>query len=380
MIAQFYNKFDELHEASLAATLSKNPNKKSIKNEVKYRIPERWTKKFHKQDIISNDILQQSGIAQERGKVNVAAVLAQREQADFKREQSISDQISGAAQIANPILHHSLSSRSPDSKSQLSHGLSGPASPARNDPNLQFGYAQKQSNAAQLGGDGKTGGSPGVGGGESTDAQSRLAEDEDAASSSKVSNAFGAAHLYDWSEVAYLFESGEIPEELAAITDPIEYNYLLVRLRKEFNEKHKSNYLKYMNLKLPYHSRRDEVGGAITDQDWSNFVHRLEGIIAKVKSKRRRIIRRRKKRGKKLMPRATLFKPTKKINLRKDPLWNEIFVDASNPAEESSEEEDRDLAKMYRDACKKAGVAVPNENFLRKAKRRTDAKVELANL
>ena len=96
-----------------AVILSKNPNKKSIKNEVKYRIPERWTKKFHKQDIISNDILQQSGIAQERGKVNVAAVLAQREQADFKREQSISDQISGAAQIANPILHHSLSSRSP---------------------------------------------------------------------------------------------------------------------------------------------------------------------------------------------------------------------------------------------------------------------------
>ena len=37
---------------------------------------------------------------------------------------------------------------------------------------------------------------------------------------------------------------GEIPEELAAITDPIEYNYLLVRLRKEFNEKHKSNYHK----------------------------------------------------------------------------------------------------------------------------------------
>ena len=82
---------------------------------------------------------------------------------------------------------------------------------------------------------------------------------------SKLSNAFGAHHNYDWSEVAYLFEKGEIPEELAAITDPIEYNYLLVRLRKEFNEKHKSNYLRYMNLQLPYHSRRDEVGGAITE-------------------------------------------------------------------------------------------------------------------
>jgi hypothetical protein len=98
-----------------------------------------------------------------------------------------------------------------------------------------------------------------------TDAQSKGDLEADA---SQLSNAFGAQHLYDWSEVAYLFERGEIPDELAAITDPIEYNYLLVRLRKEFNDKHKSNYLKYMNLQLPYHSRRDEVGGAISDQDW----------------------------------------------------------------------------------------------------------------
>ena len=81
-------------------------------------------------------------------------------------------------------------------------------------------------------------------GASTTDAQSGDLEHDP----SRMSHAFGAAHLYDWSEVAYLFDKGEIPEELAAITDPIEYNYLLVRLRKEFNEKHKSNYLKYMNL------------------------------------------------------------------------------------------------------------------------------------
>jgi hypothetical protein len=63
-----------------------------------------------------------------------------------------------------------------------------------------------------------------------------------------------------------LFDKGEIPEEIAEITDPVEYNYLMVRLRKEFNDKH--NYLKYMALNLPYHSRRDEVGGAISDNDW----------------------------------------------------------------------------------------------------------------
>jgi hypothetical protein len=48
MIALFYNKFDELHEQSLTQALAKSPNKMMIKNEVKYRIPERWTKTFHK--------------------------------------------------------------------------------------------------------------------------------------------------------------------------------------------------------------------------------------------------------------------------------------------------------------------------------------------
>jgi len=56
-----------------------------------------------------------------------------------------------------------------------------------------------------------------------------------------------------------------IPQELLQITDPIEYNYLIVRLKKEFNEKHRSDYLRYMHLDLPYHSRRDELGGVIND-------------------------------------------------------------------------------------------------------------------
>jgi hypothetical protein len=87
---------------------------------------------------------------------------------------------------------------------------------------------------------------------------------------------------YDWSEVAHLFEDGVVPDELADITDPIEYNYILVRLKRDFNEAHKSEYMKYMNLQLPYHSRRDEIGGAITNEEWTNFIDRLEGIIDRV--------------------------------------------------------------------------------------------------
>ena len=88
-----------------------------------------------------------------------------------------------------------------------------------------------------------------------------------------------------------------------------------MRLKKEFNEKHRSEYLKYMHLDLPYHSRRDELGGVITTEDWDTFIQRLEGVITRVKRKRRRICKKRKKNGKKLMPRATLFKPPKKVNL-----------------------------------------------------------------
>lgn len=71
MIAKFYNKFDELHEQSVQQTLSKKPNIGQLKNEVKYRIPERWTKRFHKFDIVDINIFHQKpGIVQERGRIN----------------------------------------------------------------------------------------------------------------------------------------------------------------------------------------------------------------------------------------------------------------------------------------------------------------------
>jgi hypothetical protein len=128
-----------------------------------------------------------------------------------------------------------------------------------------------------------------------------------------------------------------VPDELKNISDPLEYNYLLVRLKKDFNDKTRSEFLKYMNLSLPYHSRRDEVGGRINKEEWEGFVDRLEGIIEKVKKKRRRIIRRRKKKGIKKLPRKTLFKPTQRPNLANDPLWREVFLDESS---EESEDDD----------------------------------------
>ena len=89
MIAKFYNKFDELHEQSVQQALAKSPNKDILKKEVKYRIPDRWTKKFHKYDIVDINIYnQKTGIQQERGKINQAVKVAQlkeKEQENMKR-------------------------------------------------------------------------------------------------------------------------------------------------------------------------------------------------------------------------------------------------------------------------------------------------------
>ena len=140
--------------------------------------------------------------------------------------------------------------------------------------------------------------------------------------------------------MAHLFEDGVVPEELASITDPIEYNYILVRLKRDFNESHKSDYMKYMNLQLPYHSRRDEIGGAISGEEWTNFIDRLEGIIDRVQKRRRRIIRRRKKKGIKKLPRKTLFKPIKRPDMSTDPLWCEVFMDQTGGDSDSGEDEE----------------------------------------
>jgi len=169
------------------------------------------------------------------------------------------------------------------------------------------------------------------------------------------------APVYDWSEVAYLFDDGLIPAELLEITDPIEYNYLIVRLKKEFNEKHRSDYLKYMHLDLPYHSRRDELGGVINEKDWTDFTRRLECVIGKIKRKRQRIIKRRKKKGKKLMPRATLFKPPKKERLDKNPLWQEVFMrEDSEDDDASGSEEEQEVFNMYKETLATKGIKASN--------------------
>jgi len=120
-----------------------------------------------------------------------------------------------------------------------------------------------------------------------------------------------------------------------------------------------------MHLDLPYHSRRDELGGVINDQDWAAFVRRLDGVIDRVKKKRKRIIKKRKKRGKKLMPRATLFKPPKKVRLDKNPLWREVFMQSDSDEEDSgSDDDEKEIFAMYRDTMATKGMKMNNRHLM----------------
>lgn len=109
MIAKFYNKFDELHEQSVTQALSKGPDMIQLKNQVKYRIPERWTKRFHKFDIVDIGIFRDKpGILQERGRVNkeakVEEVHRNKKQAQLSIKMQQNEQLSKLQQDATQPL------------------------------------------------------------------------------------------------------------------------------------------------------------------------------------------------------------------------------------------------------------------------------------
>lgn len=55
------------------------------------------------------------------------------------------------------------------------------------------------------------------------------------------------------------------------------------------------------------------------------------------------------------MPRATLFKPAKKENLEKNPLWKEVFMHEDSDQDESSSGEE-DAFNMYNQTLAQKGI------------------------
>lgn len=100
-----------------------------------------------------------------------------------------------------------------------------------------------------------------------------------------------------------------------------------------------------MNLELPYVSKRDECGGIITSEDWNDFIIRLTKMRNWVWRKWALRIKAWKKKGKQLLPWKTLFKPPKRVNLAKNPLWREVFLDNKSEATTEATEFDLDYQK-----------------------------------
>jgi hypothetical protein len=50
-------------------------------------------------------------------------------------------------------------------------------------------------------------------------------------------------------------------------------------LKLKFNQDHKSEYVKLLKIDLTYASRRDEIGGVITEMDKERFHQRIEMLL-----------------------------------------------------------------------------------------------------
>ena len=63
------------------------------------------------------------------------------------------------------------------------------------------------------------------------------------------------------------------------------------------------------------------------------------------------------------MPRATLFKPPKKVDLEKNPLWCEVFMHESSEDSggSDSEADEKEIMQMYKEAMMAKGIKYHNQ-------------------
>ena len=127
-----------------------------------------------------------------------------------------------------------------------------------------------------------------------------------------------AAQDYSFEAYSHLLLEHDLPEKLQ-YKDNIEYLYALTRLKYKYNKYHQSAFLKnYLTQTDHYTSRRDEIGGTITDKDWDAFAKRLNRLVRIHKRRKRRRMRRRKRRGK-----------TKSLAQKR--LWRQVFIRNKKP-------------------------------------------------
>jgi hypothetical protein len=110
----------------------------------------------------------------------------------------------------------------------------------------------------------------------------------------------------------HLLKQARGPKKLV-YSDPIEYLNALNKLRFDYSKATQSSFIKnYWRVQPEYKSRRDELGGTITEHQWTAYIDKLERVL-KVHKQRRRNRRLRRK-----------LRPVKN---RPDPLFQAVFIE-----------------------------------------------------
>ncbi|CAD8173203.1 unnamed protein product [Paramecium octaurelia] len=90
-------------------------------------------------------------------------------------------------------------------------------------------------------------------------------------------------------ETKHLWQSMMTQEEMEVLLqDEKKFYHMLHLLKLKFNSEHKSEYLKQFKLKLDNVSKRDEMGGILTNEDRKRFHDRIAMILEREKKRKKR--------------------------------------------------------------------------------------------
>jgi len=338
---------------------SVSPTRKEMKEQLKYGISPQWKKPFRVEDLIPSNLVMETSINEQLGKANAAhnrkiyfsKIVLHKMSRSFHGSPPLQ---TGKRSYRNPeytdklSIHFDSYYKSKDiplSNRFIKDSLSKPGSPRfterfrrsktfhnSSDSNIKISpftaadqkeentiYEKKNENFRSITFDAKRQAEKSF----QVEKETQYFQSKDDA---PLELPYPKLVPYDISEYEHLFLGNEIPEEFRQIYDPLQFHLLISHLKKEFNDNTHSEFLNCTRLKLPYQSRRDEVGGNINQPQWETFMDRLRGLIDKIRRKRRNIIKKRKKKGNKKLPRKTNMKPIVRPNMENNSLWKEVFL------------------------------------------------------
>ena len=160
--------------------------------------------------------------------------------------------------------------------------------------------------------------------------------------------------IYTFEEFSHLIKYNN--SQKLAFEDNLEYLCALNQAKHEFNTNYQSNFLTtYNKRKNEYRSRRDELKGHISTENWKKFIQNLEEIIKITNKKKRNKRLRRKKQGKS----NNIYKG---LNVGTSRLWKSIFIKPFNKEKMQREKYLREASKI--DNIKMDGLLKPLDTII----------------